>query len=196
MKEISYCIRGHQEIYDIYIDEDNNRYDLLGNCFDIKLNLDKKRIEFIEKKKSGELKIVSYCDIEHQDIYNIYVDKQGNQYDFSGNWLDFKINQDDKKIEFEIKKNCGELNIISYCDVQHQDIYDIYLDKEGNKYSLSGYWLGIMNTKNSNSPDFNNKKKNGLIKNALYYDTIYQRTYNIYIDDEGNKYSINEIWFH
>jgi hypothetical protein len=45
-------------------------------------------------------------------------------------------------------KNISELKKTYIVDVKNQDIYDIYIDKYGNQYDLSGKLINNINNQN------------------------------------------------
>jgi hypothetical protein len=73
------------ETYDMLIDEDGNEYELDGTPVKKFPSINKNDLQ--KMVESGELKIVSYFNIAHSDIFDVYSDKDGNLYDMQGNGM-------------------------------------------------------------------------------------------------------------
>jgi hypothetical protein len=73
------------ETYEMLVDEDGNEYELDGTPVKKFPSINKNDLQ--KMVESGELKVVSYFNIAHSDIFDVYSDKDGNLYDMQGNGM-------------------------------------------------------------------------------------------------------------
>jgi hypothetical protein len=85
-------------------------------------------------------------DIANQDIYSIYEDAEGKQYDLSGNPLGPSTPQPLPQPQplSPLVSDLSTLKRFRVVDIEHQDIYDVLGDGAGNFYDLSGQPMALL----------------------------------------------------
>jgi hypothetical protein len=71
------------------------------------------------------------------ETYEMLVDEDGNEYHLDGRPVK-KRPKDLDKDTLQKMLDSGELKIVSYFNIAHSDIFDIYIHTNGNKYTLNG----------------------------------------------------------
>lgn len=102
-----------------------------------------------------------------------------------------------KKLPFSTiqkKLEDGSLRIISYTDNTFYDVYDIYIDSNCKKYKFNGELI-IENNKILSEEQIRNKLKDGSLRKTKYVDMINHDYYDIYIDENEDKFQLNGCGF-
>jgi hypothetical protein len=74
---------------------------------------------------------------QYADTYEMLIDEDGNEYELDGTPVKKRPSDLDKDTLQKMVED-GELKIVSYFNIEHSDIFDIYIHTNGNKYSLNG----------------------------------------------------------
>ena len=84
-----------------------------------------------------KLKRITKMNYQYADTYEMLIDEDGNEYELDGTPVKKRPSDLDKDTLQKMVED-GELKIVSYFNIEHSDIFDIYIHTNGNKYSLNG----------------------------------------------------------
>ena len=116
------------------MENNNTNTDISENTID---NKSETSTNTAVKADITKLKRITKMNYQYADTYEMLIDEDGNEYELDGTPVK-KPPKDLDKDTLQKMVESGELKIVSYFNIEHSDIFDIYIHTNGNKYSLNG----------------------------------------------------------